>query len=429
MSELLGMHWLLIVSQISLYVLLFALLVPCVVLLVQALMALSGSEFESRYENEFAFEFGHRSGSTHLSLDQTRPITLRRPRIAVLIPAHNEEAGISATLDSVLPQLFADDRLLVIADNCSDATAQVARAAGALVFERFDLERRGKGYALDCGVQQLSADAPEVLIIVDADCIVAEGALELIARRAHLSGRPVQALYLMLAGVGASRVKKIAEFAWVVKNWVRPLGFHRLGLPCQLMGTGMAFPWATIRNASLANGHIVEDMKLGIELAKVGTPPLFCPKALVHSYFPSSSSGTQTQRTRWEHGHLSMIASEVPSMLGVALRKFDVRLLGLALDLLVPPVALLSLLVLIANVCAAVFAVITGNTHALGVALATLIMLACSILLSWWRYGRQIVSGRDLVGALWYMLAKLPIYLKFLVSRQVEWVRSKRDSE
>jgi cellulose synthase/poly-beta-1,6-N-acetylglucosamine synthase-like glycosyltransferase len=395
---------------IVMYGFLLLLLLPCAVLLIQALMAVSESPYDDVGEAEDA-------------------MPTRRPRIAVLIPAHNEATGITATLESVLPHLSVDDRVLVIADNCSDATAEVAHAAGAEVYERFDTQLRGKGYALDCGVQRLASNPPEVLIIVDADCIVAAGALELIARKAQASGRPVQALYLMFAGPGSSRIKKIAEFAWIVKNWVRPLGFHQLGFPCQLMGTGMAFPWATIRNASLANGHIVEDMKLGIELAKVGTPPLFCPQALVHSYFPLSSSGTQTQRTRWEHGHLSMIASEVPSMLMTSLRRFDLGLFGMALDLLVPPVALLSLLVLIANVVAALFAAITGNTDVLGFALTILAVLAYAILFSWWRYGRKVVSARDLITALGYMLAKLPIYVKFFVNRQVEWVRSKRDSE
>jgi hypothetical protein len=56
---------------------------------------------------------------------------------------------------------------------------------------------------------------------------------------------------------------KVSEFAWCVKNLVRPLGYSNLGCPCQLMGTGMAFKWSTLSKADLANGNIVEDMKLG----------------------------------------------------------------------------------------------------------------------------------------------------------------------
>jgi len=353
----------------------------------------------------------------------------RRPRIAILVPAHNEEAGVATTIASLLPQLLAGDRVLVVADNCGDGTAAAAAAAGAEVRERADPTRRGKGYALDFGVACLADDPPEVLLIVDADCIVSEGAIDRLARSALSSARPVQALYLMRAPAAAGPMKKIAEFAWVVKNLVRPLGFHRLGLPCQLMGTGMAFPWSTISSASLANGHIVEDMKLGMDLAKAGAAPLFCPHAMVYSDFPTSSVGTDSQRTRWEHGHISMILAEAPSLLAHGLRHRKIATIALALDLCVPPVALLTLLVCALFACSLLFGLLSGALAPLALATATLGALGAAILMAWWRHGRQILSGRQLTLALVYMLAKIPLYLRFLVNRQVEWVRSKRDSE
>ena len=89
---------------------------------------------------------------------------------------------------------------------------------------------------------------------------------------------------------------QMAEFAWRVKNWVRPLGLSALGLPCQLMGTGMAFPWAVIRSAKLASGQIVEDLNLGLDLAMAGSPPIFCPSAQVTSRFPISAAAAERQR-------------------------------------------------------------------------------------------------------------------------------------
>ena len=118
----------------------------------------------------------------------------RRPRVAVLVPAHNEASIIASTLASVGPQMLAHDRLLVVADNCTDDTAQLARMAGAEVVERHNDALRGKGYALDFGVRHLAQDAPEVVIIVDADCQVGEGAIDLLARRCLETSRPVQAL-------------------------------------------------------------------------------------------------------------------------------------------------------------------------------------------------------------------------------------------
>ena len=231
----------------------------------------------------------------------TAPIAADAPRsrLAVLVPAHDEASGIAASLATIVAQLAPGDRLLVVADNCSDDTADVAAAAGAEAIRRHDPDRRGKGYALDFGVRHLAADAPEIVVIVDADCILHPGSLARIATTCAATGRPVQALYLMGSPPGAALSTRISEFAWAVRNRVRPLGALRLGVPCQLMGTGMAFPWPVIEAAPLASGHIVEDMCLGLDLAEAGTPPVFCPDALVTSTFASKADGLAVQRTRW----------------------------------------------------------------------------------------------------------------------------------
>jgi hypothetical protein len=85
--------------------------------------------------------------------------------LAVLVPAHNEAEGIATTLATILPQLRSSDRLLVIADNCTDATAEAARQAGATVIERHNLTQRGKGYALDFGLSRLRLTRPTLLFL------------------------------------------------------------------------------------------------------------------------------------------------------------------------------------------------------------------------------------------------------------------------
>lgn len=164
-----------------------------------------------------------------------------RPRLTVVMPAHDEATLISITVLSVMPQLLKSDRFLVVADNCTDQTAALAAAAGAEVIVRTDSVHRGKGYALDYAVRHLESDPPAVVIVIDADCQIATGTLDQLARCCARTERPVQSLNLMHAGPDAAPKMRIAEFAWLVKNFVRPIGMHRLGLPCQLMGTGMAF--------------------------------------------------------------------------------------------------------------------------------------------------------------------------------------------
>lgn len=357
------------------------------------------------------------------------PLSSTRPRIAVLIPAHNEEGGIAEVVAGVKAQLVEGDRILVVADNCSDATARLAREAGAEVTERFHEQLRGKGYALDHGVRQLALDPPEVLVIVDADCYLGVDALDKISRACVHSARPVQALYLMHASEDAGPMRRIAEFAWIVKNHVRALGFQRLAQPCQLMGTGMAFGWEHIRKVDLATGHIVEDMKLGVDSATAGQPPLFCPEALVYSFFPISESGVSTQRTRWEHGHLSVIQSYVPRLLLQSVKLRHAALAAMALDLSVPPLALLVMLVCVTWGLSLIVAVILGVVLPLGLASVLMIALAAAVLLAWSGFARGVINLGQLLGAFIYVARKVPLYFKFLFNRQVEWVRSKRDSE
>ncbi len=361
--------------------------------------------------------------------DVTRPVPApalaSRPSLAVLVPAHNEEAGIARTLVAVLAQLAAGDRLLVVADNCSDATADAARAAGAEVIERSS-ELRGKGYALAHGIDHLGAMPPGAVVIVDADCDLAPGALDALMRTLADTGRPVQALYLMDAPADAGLSRRLAQFAWRVRNWVRPAGWHRLGMPCQLMGTGMAFAWEMLRDAPLANASIVEDMKLGIALASRNMAPVFCDRALVISFFPESSAASGTQRTRWEHGHLEMILREVPAMLRLAVARRDRQLFGLALDLAVPPLALLAGLLALTWALALAAWLLGGAALVPLLASSLLAIFLATILAAWHVRGRDLVRLHELLAVPWYIASKLPMYVRFILRRQRDWVRTDR---
>lgn len=352
-----------------------------------------------------------------------------RPRAAVVMPAHDEALTIAETIQALLPQLGSSDRLLVVADNCSDTTAAIAAANGAEVIVRADPTRRGKGYALDFGLRHLERDPPEVVLIVDADCRLANGSIDRLVSVCAASSTAVQARYLMQAPPQAGPMLRIAEFACVLKNWVRPLGLHRLGLPCQLLGTGMAFPWTQIRGATLATGHIVEDLKLGLDLATCGAPPIFCPEAEVTSFFPASDEGFKTQRTRWEHGYLGVLLKDAPSILRKAAMRGDMRLLAMGLDLSVPPIALLTLL--IAVVWAATAGLYLGLRVATPFAIASVAaaLLVVTVFAAWARFGRSVLSLGNLLMAVAYALWKIPLYGKFLVARQIDWVRSKRDRD
>jgi cellulose synthase/poly-beta-1,6-N-acetylglucosamine synthase-like glycosyltransferase len=350
--------------------------------------------------------------------------------MAVLIPAHNEAAGIEATLRRVQSQLRTGDRVLVVADNCSDDTAALARQAGAEVIERSDAVARGKGYALDFGVRHLSMRPPAMVLIVDADCLLDAGAADTLADLCISTGRPVQALYEMNAPEGAGLRARVSAFAWRVRNRVRPLGWWVIGAPCQLMGTGMMFPWALLRDAPLASGHIAEDVQLGADLALRGRPPLFAPQARVTSTFPQGDAAAASQRRRWEHGNLALMFAHGPRLMFAGLRRADARLLALAADLMVPPLALLVQLQLGMALIGALVWWFGAGSLALTISAAALALLVLSILSAWRLAGRDIIGLSELLfTAPAYALRKLPMYAAFVLKRQSTWVRAKREGE
>jgi cellulose synthase/poly-beta-1,6-N-acetylglucosamine synthase-like glycosyltransferase len=342
----------------------------------------------------------------------------------ILIPAHNEAGGIKHALQSARSQLAPGDRILVVADNCSDGTATVARQYGVDVIEREDGAHRGKGFALAFGVDSLRRDPPDIVVFLDADCELAAGALDWLAYSCQCNDRPVQAAYLMDASTSSAPMKRLAEFAWTVKNWIRPLGARRLGLGCHLQGSGMALPWRLAATAPLATSHLVEDLKLGLDLALAGAMPVFCPEAVVTSCFPDNPAGASAQRTRWEHGHLSLIASYVPRLIVSAVRKRNVSLLMLAIDLSVPPLSLLLLTTACSALCGGAMFLVTGRSMpGLGFSMACCALLIALIV-------AQKKAGRNSIGlrhAFLYIGSKIPLYLRFLIKRQTEWIRSDRD--
>ncbi len=350
-----------------------------------------------------------------------------RRRVAIVVPAHNESLNILPTIEDIKAQLRAGDRLLVVADNCSDDTAHVASAAGAETIERFDLTRVGKGYALDFGLKHLSLDPPAIVIVIDADCRIETGAIECLTLDCATTGRPVQALDLMIASDNTVINHRVAEFAWRIKNWVRPLGLRSLNLPCQLMGSGMAFPWHVIRVAKTANSSIVEDLRLGLELTELRSSPTFCPSACVWSKFPLSVEGSKTQRKRWEAGHISLILTTVPHFVYVAIARRNLDLLVLTLDMAIPPLSLLVILLAVMTSVAGIAATFGASSAALLILGACILAFTLAIFLAWLKYGRDILPLSEANAVASYVFAKLPIYRHLLSSRtSSSWIRTDR---
>ena len=349
-------------------------------------------------------------------------------RTVVLIPAHNEGAGILPTIRDVQAQLDLNDRILVVADNCTDDTAAIARAARVEAIVRADPAHRGKGYALEFGVQHLRQNPPDVVVIIDADCRLGENALRYLSNGAMTSGRPVQSLYLMLAPENAPPGKAVNLFAWRVKNWVRPAGLALLGLPTQLFGTGMAFPFDLLLERDLGNSRLAEDTALGLALASAGYPPLFIVEARVHSHFPVSQASGEQQRSRWEKGHIDNIADLVPGALFKSLRDRNIGLAALAIDMAVPPLSLLVLVTALCEILGGVAFVLGAHGAAFAIPSLSILLLVLGTALAWLAVGRDVLPLRELLRLPLHAVQKLRFYRRIAGGKAPStWIRTDRE--
>lgn len=348
------------------------------------------------------------------------------PPFVVLMPAHDEERGLAPVIAAVLEQLRPCDELLVIADNCTDRTAAIGRSMGATVVEREDRDRRGKGHALEFGREFLastpSLSEARVIIVLDADCMAERGSLPMLAAQAA-AGAVVQGAYLMEPPPQADAVVRVSCFAFLVKNLVRQRGLDRISGLALLQGSGMAFPRAVFDDAGWASASLVEDLDMGLQLLLAGHRTTFLPAARFSSA-ASSRQGTVGQRKRWEHGAMQTALRFAPRLLAAAIRQRRCGLVAVALDLLVPPTALLVLL-LAAAIC--MLAMLTGLSAPLVFLLGAAAVLALALLAAWWRHARAMVPLASLLRVPGYLLWKMPLLAQFVTRRERAWLRTERN--
>lgn len=351
----------------------------------------------------------------------------RQLRFDVFVPAHNEEAGIERTVASLLRIDWPADRfrVIVIADNCIDATASLARKAGAQVLERHDAQRRGKGYALAFGfAASLAEGRADAVVVVDADAEVSQNLLEAFAARIEAGAHAVQAHYGVLNPWASWRTQliTIAKGAFHV---VRSRARERLGVSCGLRGNGWCVTHALLRAVPYQCFSLTEDLEYGIELGLAGYRVAYADEANSDADMVSSETIARKQRQRWEQGRFELVRGRTLPLLTAAVRRRSLVCLDLALDLMVLPLSYIAL-----NIVALVaLAVVIGGTVP-SVRIWAWWALACgAALLVHVMRGWQL-SGTGVRGLA--TLARVPGFLvwKILVllgRRSQAWVRTERE--
>jgi hypothetical protein len=369
-------------------------------------------------------------------LSRTNPASvLAEPpttRFDVIVPAHDEELGIAATVESLLGVDYptALRRVLVVADNCVDATAARAREAGALVLERTNASLRGKGYALEFAFERSLLDGvADAVVVVDADTIVTPNLLRAFAARFVRGALAVQAEY-GVANRTASWRTRLMHIALTLFHGVRSSARERLGVSAGLRGNGMAFASALLREVPHNAFSVVEDVEYGIRLGLAGHRVEYAGEAQVFGQRGASEHASRSQRRRWEGGRWTLAREQAPKLLAEGLRRRSLLLLDLAADLLVPPLTYVALAVMVGFAAAAGWAV-SGHGAAWAVVpwAVALAGLATYVLRGVWmaRVGPRAVL--DLLWAPVYMVWKVVLSLRASSSKDREWVRTARDGE
>jgi cellulose synthase/poly-beta-1,6-N-acetylglucosamine synthase-like glycosyltransferase len=271
-----------------------------------------------------------------------------RARLLVLVPAHDEELWIARAVNSLLEQEYPRPlfRVVVIADNCSDQTASVARYTGAEVMTRVDLAHPGKGPALSWAIDVLSAGAgaPDAFVVVDADSIADPKLLQSLADRFIDGALAVQADYVPLTVDAHSPPQDLRHAAILLFNRGRSRGREALHLPAGLLGNGMLISRRALAMVPWSAYSPVEDLEFGLLLRMRGINPRFTGRASVKGPLADNSRAATTQRLRWEGGRFFVLRKYGLKLLGAGVTRRDLSLVEAALDLAVPPLALTAML-------------------------------------------------------------------------------------
>jgi Glycosyltransferase like family 2 len=355
-------------------------------------------------------------------------------RFAVLVPAHNEERIIDATLAALAACDYPADlcHVIVIADNCTDRTAVLARQAGVEVWERCHATKLGKGHALTWGMERLCA-SPErfdavaegfdAVVVLDADCLVSPNMFAAIDVAMRSGAHAVQVDYVV-DNPTDSHASALRFAAFTLMCTVRPLGKQGLGLSCGLFGTGMAFTMELLRREPWTTTDFGEDFEYHLRLLHAGQRVEFLPHASVKSAMPTSFDVSTEQQTRWEKGKLQLMRNCGLPAVVAGVRRGDFVLTHAGLEQFVPPQSLIA-----AGSAGSLLAgLLLRSRRLLACSLATLVAQLLFVL-----GGLRLVRAprgvyRALIASPALIAGKIAIYVRLLGSREpMEWVRTERE--
>lgn len=341
-------------------------------------------------------------------------------KLGIVIPAHNEAGGITTCVKSILAcqATGVDLQVVVIADNCTDDTALVAKEAGARVIVRIDPDNRGKGFALDMAFGRLLREGIEAFVVIDADTEVEPNFIAEMALAFRQGAEAVQCRYLV-RNTQATYRTRLMNVALLAFNVLRPLGRNALGNSAGIYGNGFGLSANTLREIPYSARSVVEDLEYHLNLVKAGKKVKFLNSTTVRADMPAGGRAVHTQRSRWEGGRIRMMLDFAPGIIR-DIASGQGRLLEPLLDLLLLPLAfhflLLCALMLIPNPSLRLYAA------------SSLALVILHVLSAVWIGGGNKSDVLALLAAPFYILWKITLVRSVVQSsrKKAEWVRTER---
>ncbi len=351
--------------------------------------------------------------------------------LLVVIPAHNEAGQIGDTVSWLLqcdyPRECFD--VAVLADNCSDATAEEARQAGAFAVERTQPDNPGKGQALDWFLRTRLPGMPEfdkaeALVFVDADTRVSPLFLREMSRSLqHPEIRVVQGYY-GVSNPGESWRTALAYAALCVFHHLRPAGREFWGGSVGLKGNGMGFRRTLLQRFGWPAHSVVEDLEFSLLLMQEGVLVHFNPDARVYGEMAATRQQADSQRRRWEGGRFGLLKKHGWPLLRQWLREPRFRHADALLELLTPPLTLLVLGELVLLAGAALFW--PGMQYVNLISLGLLcVYVSVGLLLE----KAPLRIWISLAMSPFFVLWKIVLYAGMPLARRTGWIRTLRSGE
>lgn len=247
----------------------------------------------------------------------------RSTRFLVVIPAHNEESGLTPTIHSVLAQDYPYLHCVVVADNCTDHTAEVAKAAGAHeVLIRTDPEKRGKGQALSWAFHLKQDQEWDCVCVIDADSVIEPGFFAAMDISFKMGQQVVQSRYdFFPASDQRNWLKQFSAVSKAGENSFVARPRERMGLSGLLGGNGFIVARKVLERVPWIAHSIVEDAEYSLLLAEQGIDVHYQEQAQLWSRQPANARDATPQRIRWASGVWQLLGSATPCFIAMAWRR------------------------------------------------------------------------------------------------------------